>query len=300
MIILLFLALSLSSPLPSELLNNTSNFAIGFHLKCDDLLPQTSASHHSLAALICGANLPVSALQNDLLRSSLIHAYVVSGSHLLLLDQFFSIFKIPGLVRFLFLSFYSLIAGWQAPVVRALLSWIFTATKFRMRLSIPSDLLVAIAGMTCLVLFPAWWSSLSLILSWCASLALSAVGLFRIRKTFPRILATQLCIFVFMSFPLWGWGNLHPLSVLFNLTLMPFISLILFPTAILGFLFPPTLFLFEHSESLFRWILEHGTEPIQLVRSSSLPPAYSWMWITAWHVVIHFFRIHTRQGRDRR
>lgn len=298
MVLLLILAFILSTPSPHSLLNNTTDFSTIFHEKCENMVPKNTAARVSLAALVCGTNMQASPLQKDLLRSSLIHAYVVSGSHLILLDQFFSIVGIPQILRFLILLLYSFCAGWQAPVVRALSSWLLNLLKARCRLSIPSDLSVAMAGMACLILFPGWWSSLSLILSWCAGLALSSVGLFRWRSVVAKVFFTQLIVFVFMSVPLWGWGNLHPLSVVFNLMLIPYISFVLLPLAVLTFFFHPLLFLFEHSEALFSWILSKGTEPVVIHKSSALPISTIWLWILFLHLVIHFGRIKKRQGKD--
>jgi competence protein ComEC len=262
------------------------------------MVPKNSAARVSLAALVCGTNMQASPLQKDLLRSSLIHAYVVSGSHLIMLDQFFGIFGIPVILRFLILLLYSFSAGWQAPVVRALASWLLLATRHRLRIFIPADLAVALAGMGCLILFPDWWGSLSLILSWCAALALSSVGLFHFRHAFARVFFTQLIVFIFMCVPLWGWGNLHPLSVVFNLMLIPYISFVLLPLAILSFMFHPLLFLFEHSEGFFSWILAHGTEPVVVSKSSALPTSSIWLWILFLHLIIHFIRLKKRQGQD--
>jgi ComEC/Rec2-related protein len=298
MVLLLLLAIILSTPSPRVLLNNTTDFSANFHEKCEEMVPKNSAARVSLAALVCGTNMQASPLQKDLLRSSLIHAYVVSGSHLILLDQFFGIFGIPLIVRFLILLLYSFSAGWQAPVVRALSGWLLLSTKSKFKIFIPTDLCVAIAGMICLILFPDWWGSLSLILSWCAALALSSVGLFRWRSQFSKIFFTQIVVFVFMCLPLWGWGNLHPLSVVFNLMLIPFISFVLLPLAVLSFLFHPLLFLFEHSENLFSWILAHDTEPVISTKSAALPVSWIWLWILFLHLVIHFVRLKKRQGRD--
>lgn len=298
MVLLLLLAFILSTPSPRILLNNTTEFSANFHEKCEEMVPKNSAARVSLSALACGTNMQASPLQKDLLRSSLIHAYVVSGSHLILLDQFFGIFGIPVIVRFFILLLYSFSAGWQAPVVRALSSWLLLSTKNRFKIFIPTDLCVAIAGMFCLILFPDWWGSLSLMLSWCAALALSSVGLFRWRSSFAKVFFTQMTVFVFMSLPLWGWGNLHPLSLVFNLMLIPFISFVLLPLAVLSFFFHPLLFLFEHSENLFSWILAHGTEPVVSTKSAALPISGIWLWILFLHLAIHFVRLKKRQGKD--
>jgi putative ABC transport system ATP-binding protein len=50
-----------------------------------------------VASLICGEKLTDKSLKENLVKTSLIHIFVISGSHLILLDELLSILKIPVL-----------------------------------------------------------------------------------------------------------------------------------------------------------------------------------------------------------
>lgn len=298
MIILVSLALSLSIALPTSLLTNTSTLSQKFQKKCVQILPKNSLERQSLASLLCGEKITDAELQKNLQRTSLIHIFVISGSHLILLDELLGILRIPLFVRFAFLSFYSLAVGWQAPAVRALVG-LFSRTFLRhRRLYFPPDLGVLVAGLLTLTLFPSWWSSLSLLMSWCAALALCWAPLLRIRASLPRLFLSQVCIFLFMSAPLWGLGSLHPLSLVYNLILAPAVSYLLLPLGFAATLFPPLVGVFDSVMALFRVTLDVLGEPI--VVSKAQPPSVEllWLWILFWHVFMHLLRVHLWQGRD--
>ncbi|MEK2645948.1 ComEC/Rec2 family competence protein [Bdellovibrio sp. BCCA] len=298
MIILLVLALTLSTPLPSSLLTNTSALASTFQQKCVQILPKNFEHHTSLASLVCGEKITDAELKENLSKTSLIHIFVISGSHLILLDELLSIFKIPVIVRFLFLGSYSLVSGWQAPAVRAFLGLGLREVFRRRHLHLPADLGVLATGFTTLILFPGWWNSLSLQMSWCAALALSTSSALRIKNAFARAVFSQVAIFFFMSAPLWGLGSLHPLSILYNLFLAPVVSYILLPLSFLAAAFSPFLILFEKVMGFFNDALIVLSEPIEIHKRSLPSVGLLWTWILGWHCVMHFLRLHLWQGKD--
>lgn len=298
MIILLFLALCLSTPLPNSLLINTSATSSVFHEKCLQILPTNSQHLASLASLVCGEKITDQELKKNLSKTSLIHIFVVSGSHLILLDELLGILRIPVIVRFLFLGGYSLAVGWQAPAVRALLGFSTREVLRRRRVYLPADLAVLATGFLTLILFPSWWESLSLQMSWCAALALSWHSILRVKNTFARTVLSQLSIFFFMSAPLWGLGSLHPLSILYNLFLAPVIAYLLLPLSFLAVFLSPFLTLFDHVMSFFMKALPALSEPIEIVRGSTPSTAFLWMWIFSWHVCFHYLRLRLWQGKD--
>ncbi|WP_374027350.1 ComEC/Rec2 family competence protein [Bdellovibrio bacteriovorus] len=300
MIILLSLAFCLSIAAPDSLLINTTHLSQKFQEKCVHFLPKNSLEPQSLASLLCGEKITDTDLQKNLQRTSLIHIFVISGSHLILLDELLSILRIPLFVRILFLAFYSLVVGWQPPAVRALLALITRHSLKHFRLHLPPDLGVLAAGLITLSLFPAWWDSLSLLMSWCAALALCWGSLLRVKPPLARLLLSQIGIFVFMSAPLWGLGSLHPLSLIYNLLLAPVVSYMLLPLAFLVTLMPSGVFVFDTVMDFFRQTLEFLSEPIVMHKTRPPSVAALWWWIVFWQVVMHFLRVHLWQGRDSR
>lgn len=300
MTIILIAALSLSTPLPDTLLKNMSSLANVFHKKCLRTLPPSSKHPDALGALTCGEKLTDKKLQENLSKTSLIHIFIVSGSHLILFDQFLSILKIPYYLRFLFLSFYSLCVGWQAPAVRALLGLGLRHTQQKTALHFPPDLLVLLTGALTLILFPSWWNSLSLLMSWCAALALCMVPTLRIKVPWAKALAAQLSILILMGAPLWGLGSLHPLSIIYNLFLAPVVAYLLLPLSVLSLLLTPAVKCFDFVMTLFQEVLPRLSDPIEVKKTSMPSLGFLWLWIFTWHATLHFLRLHLWQGKDKR
>ncbi|MGE5086514.1 MAG: ComEC/Rec2 family competence protein [Bacillota bacterium] len=298
MIIMLLLALALSTSTPPSLLKNTSELSQSFQQKCSNSISPQTENPHVMASLICGEKLTDEILKQNLVKTSLIHIFVISGSHLILLDELLSILKIPVLLRFLLLGFYSLVVGWQPPAVRALVALGVRLGFKKMRWNFPPDLLALIAGLITLTLFREWWQSNSLLMSWCAALALCWAPLLRIKNRFAAMLLSQLAIYLFMIAPLWGFGSLHPLSLLFNVCLGPAVSFILLPSAAISMVIPALSFLFDSSLSLFSKLIAVMAEPISL--NSASPPSLGllWCWILAWQLFFHGLRLRLYQGKE--
>jgi len=123
--------------------------------------------------LFCGDSNLDPSLQTLFQSSGLYHLLVVSGAHLVFLEKIIQ--KIfPGWEKsklLLFLCF-ALTCEFSAPIVRAVFSQIFTLISEQRRLFLRDDARVLLSGLACLVLFPEWIYSYSLLLSWMASLAL--------------------------------------------------------------------------------------------------------------------------------
>lgn len=298
MAIIISIALALSTPLSVIVLKNISTQADSFHKKCLQLLPKDSIHSESLAALTCGEKITERNLLLNLSKTSLIHIFIVSGSHLILFEQFLGILKMPYFLRFSFLFIYSLAVGWQGPAVRALVG---LGLKHLLRQSycyVPADLAVLATGLMTLFLFPTWWGSLSLQMSWCAALALTIPALLRVRSTVIKACTAQAAILVLMSVPLWGLGSLHPLSIAYNLFLAPLIAFLLLPLSVLTIFIHPAVSLFDGLMTFFTAALPHLADPIQITKNALPASTVIWVWIFLWHLVLHFFRLHLWQGKD--
>lgn len=298
MVFMLITALLLSTPLPTTLLKNMSYHAEQLQKKCLETIPVNTGQHKSLASLVCGEKITDEEMRINLRKTSLIHIFIVSGSHLILLDELLSIIRIPLYLRFIFLMCYSLCVGWQAPAVRALVGLSLKEFFRRKSLFFPTDIVVLITGFFTLFLFPDWWKSPSLVMSWCAALALCLPRLLRINNLFARSVASQFSIFFFMIAPLWGLGSLHPLSILYNLFLAPVVSYILLPLSFLAVAFAPFLHLFEKVMTLFTNTLTVLSEPVELAKTSPPKLGLLWCWVFIWHILFHFLRLHLWQGKD--
>lgn len=299
MILLAYVALCLSISLPISLLSNTSNLASSLQQNCVRILPQASTERASLASLLCGQKITDENLRQKLQQTSLIHIFVISGSHLILFDQLLGTLRIPLFLRFAFLLLYSLATGWQPPAVRALCGLLLLALLRWRGWPFASDQRVLLTGMTVLATFPEWWESRSLIMSWCASLALCTPSLFRLQLSLPRLFWGQVAIFILMTPPLWGFGNLHPLGLVYNLLLGPVVSFILLPLAIVAVILPASSPLFDFLLGLFTEGLHRVSDPIQLPSGTAVSIPLLWGWVFGVHLLFHIVRVQRWQGRHR-
>lgn len=299
MLVLLIFAAALSMTPFTSLLKNTSALSETYQQKCLNALPSHSQTRASTQSLLCGEKITDARLKENLSKTSLIHIFVVSGSHLLLLDQVLSILGIPLFLRFACLGFYSLAVGWQPPAARALMALLLRTGFRHYRIYFPGDLVVLTCGLAALVLFPPWWTSMSFQMSWCAALALTLPSLLGVKsRSWKAVLLAQVLIFVVMMPVLWGWGSLHPLGIVTNLLLAPVVALVLLPLSFLGSLHPWLLTVFAQVLSGFEIVLAAVAEPVSLPEFKAISSGPLWIWIFTLHVGCHFLRLHLKQGKD--
>lgn len=293
---IIFLALTLSSSRSEYLLEKASSFSRNFQIKCLSVLPDSSA-RFAQASLLCGENVTKTSFKKALLHTSLIHLFVVSGSHLIFLEQILCLLRLPLWIRILVWLFYSLMCGWQPPLVRALISILVRCAEKTRGAYWPADLQTLWAGLTTLLLFPPWMQSRSLLMSWNASLALNARGLLPEMNSPRRLFWLGLLIYFLMLPLLWGFGNLHPLSILFNLCLAPLVSFWLLPLAFLSVFFPPLQALLISSCDFFLSLMQRFSDPVEIVTASTRPLYELWALVLFLHFIFHWIRLSQRRGK---
>jgi ComEC/Rec2-related protein len=189
------------------------------------------------------------------------HWIVVSGSHLVLVEKIIlssinflqkifgrcflkGIFinrlnSLAEFFRFSLLVLYLFCTGLQAPAVRSFFQMEFTK-KFKIsKFKISSLWLCLFSGIGTLLLFPQWVSSLSLPLSWTASLALMISGIFPQKSEAHQFLQNHLGVFLFMFPLLTQISTPNPLALAVSLILTPVFAFILFPLSLLSLVIHP-------------------------------------------------------------
>lgn len=263
---------------------------------CLQLLPPLSQERNSLGSLLCGEKVTDPELKEGLRQSSLLHLFVVSGSHLILLDQALQTLRSPLLIRVLILGVFAFLSGLEPPVVRAGLG---LAIQAQLR-SLAPDQRVALAGLACLSLFPTWVFGLSLPLSWLAALALAWP---RERSLSEDSSVSQLVgdcfrVWFFLLPLLAGWGNTSPLGIVFNITLAPLISFLLLPLAVLAL--PGSVFAwpFEIAMQALRWLLQaFAPAPLPDSTLGSVSPQGVWLWVLFLQISAHLLRINMKRQK---
>lgn len=185
------------------------------------------------SALLCGKRLPESEIKKTFISLGLLHLMVISGAHLIFMEKTWNLlpsFRFKNILLVLFLLIYSMGTGLNPPILRALFSLLLARINKNLKLFWSPYIRVQISGLLCLLCQGSWFHSLSLQLSWIASMGMSNHQLSRLHS----------CILTFvLILPIVSqWGGLHPLSIVANWLITPFISCLLLPFSLLTIPFP--------------------------------------------------------------
>ncbi len=218
------------------------------HSECILWLPQQSMHRPELKALVCGANFTELETSRIYVATGLIHLFVVSGAHLLILKKMIDVGlawinpQVAAVLCLVLLCFYAGVCEFNPPVMRSLVSLIL-ANEFAVgKLTWPAHLKIFFTGLLTLLLNTAWVGSLSFQLSWLIALGL-CVGteFFRHRSIFIRQSLNY--IFIFPTLLLFQFP--HPLTIVMNVIFGPVLEFILFPLALCASVFPIFISLFD-------------------------------------------------------
>ncbi|MFN8945858.1 MAG: ComEC/Rec2 family competence protein, partial [Pseudobdellovibrionaceae bacterium] len=232
LIALLFIMLT---PIHSLLLNKLTGLGsqgqkVCIHLVHSKILETRSLSFsppQEMTALLCGENLKHSQEKTLYQSSGLIHLFVVSGSHFLVIERIAVFFKIPIFCRLIFFMFFLFFSGFQPPALRFVAQFLLFSTQLTWGNQFRSDQKTMFASFLVLVIFPDWITSFSFLLSWAASLAISCCS--EIQNFFYQMIISQVLIFVVLFPILSQLQSPHLLSMAFNLILGGILSIVLLP-----------------------------------------------------------------------
>lgn len=244
-----------------------------------------------MASLLCGEKVTDPALLDSLRQTSLLHLFVVSGSHLIALEFLLTMLRIPSRLRRLLSLVFVALTGFQAPLVRAFVGLCLPREGSRWGPRSRPDLDVLKAGALTLALFPSWIDSLSLSLSWLAALALSLPWGEGWQGAFRRAIA----VWFFLLPAFVGWGLPSPVSWLTNLLLAPVFSFISLPLALIALgdgIFTRPFDLFMDG---FVALIGALAGPPQPTVGSFPSPSLLWAWIAILHLAIHAALLSQRQ-----
>lgn len=272
-----------------------TDFSAALQNNCALLSPSEFQNREWIAAVVCGVKPAANSEYRLLQLTGLLHIVVVSGSHLVFLEQILSAlfdrFKFTLIVKIIVLTGFALMTGFQPPVVRALCSQLLNHFQSSKKLFWSPPAVTLFAGLITLIIAPNWWKSISLQLSWVASLCLQIPT---DGKHLSRRIKQQLCIFVLMFPLLMQFAPPHPVSIIYNLIAAPFIGVVMFPASAAAMLFPNALNFIDYLWSWFFNFLEFSVP-----RSSALEPiklgslAFIWAYVFA----INIFFIIREQRR---
>lgn len=297
LVLLLIILLISSSSIRFSFFQIAQPFSEKAHSLCMSLIPERLTVTDSLSALVCGQNLDSFEKSNLYIQTGLIHLFVVSGSHLILMNvvlkKVFPTIEQKSksalyflAIRWLLLVLYACACELNPPVTRSLFSLLLADSLLLKTKYWPRSYCLLLAGLGSLIFHPTWILSLSLQMSWLAAIAIEInQHIFKDTKT----VATQLTFYslFFLVFSLLGFPQISVIVCAYFFT--PVLEWILFPLAFLCLPFPFLTSLFSFLENTLITALksfEFYTTP-----SESQWPHYqilNWILIVVLHLVLHF------------
>ena len=280
-----------------SILNNFIFFSEKAHHFCLLLLPENPSTQPTLQALVCGQNF--SSFEDSRLYTSagLIHLFVVSGSHLILMEKFINWvltalnFKFPTSTKLVLLFLYCLVCQLNPPVVRSFLHMFLVVVLAHQHKHWPKDFTLLLTGLLCLLLQPHWITSLGLQMSWLAALAIQVNERFFTNASKLRHQVTFYLIFVF-SFSCLGFPQVT--AILTCLIFSSILEFVLLPLAFLIVPFPFLDVLFEKILDLLNFSLSHMELSLSQIQTDiDLTLSINWFIILALHVRLHFRKLKT-------
>lgn len=229
LILLLIISLLFSVLIRISFFEFVEAISLYMHNTCLHQLPVNAAAAAELRALVCAENFSTLADSGLYVSSGLIHLFVVSGAHLLLLEKMLSNF-VGTKTLLLFLTAYALACGMNPPVTRSLFAFALGAWLSSKNIKWPPHLKILLVGLCTLLFNSEWILSFSLQLSWLAAFLVSACVAFFSGST-P--LFRQFLFFVAMLPTLVFFQVPRPLVILLNLFFAPLLELVLFPLGLL-------------------------------------------------------------------
>lgn len=265
------------------------------HSICLQGLPNSSTPSPELKALVCAESFSSLSDSKIYISSGLIHLFVVSGAHLLIIEKILTRFLPRSLLlKLALMSLYALACGLNPPVTRALFAAYLSAFLSEKNIHWPGDYRVLVCGFLCLTFNPLWITSMSLQMSWLAALLTSGLShLFTQSSAFFR----QILFYIFF-FPILVFAQIPgPLTILMNLLLAPALEYVLFPLGLLTWFFNDLFLLFNITVRALRSILTLSGSDInfQTAHRPTQLILLNWIFILTLHVCIHAMSVYKKR-----
>ena len=243
------------------------------------------------SALLCGEKLPDGEIKKTFITLGIIHLMIISGAHLIFLEKIWNLlpkFQFKNTIMTIFLLIYSMSAGLNPPVLRALFSLLLAKINKDCKLFWSPYLRVHISGLLCLCCQSSWFHSLSLQMSWIASIGMS-------NHRFSKL---KSCVLTFiLIFPIVSqWGSTHPLNIFINWVVTPLASGIFLPLSLLTIPFP---FIRPITDKLWEYLmyilnfLKPFIENKGIELQWSLSSFQIWIYICLIFILFHLYFIYS-------
>lgn len=297
---LLIITLTITATLRFSVHSLLHTVILYFHQSCLNRLPIDSSALPELKALVCGENFSDAKVSQIYVATGLIHLFVVSGAHLLLLEKilawatsFFG--KIPTVLILFALFTYVLACDMNPPITRSFISLLVSSFLIKNHLRWPTSFKILLIGLLTLALNPDWANSASLQLSWIAGLVVSLNTQYFSKHDF---LFKQSLYFIFL-WPLLIFLCVPSfLIILINLVFTPVLEFILFPIGLLTWFCPFLHFIFDRLIELLNFILQLLEFKMNYQTSLDINQltTIGWLVIILLHFCLHLIEMNYRKA----
>lgn len=262
------------------------------HLLCLNSIPSATQFPEMMAALLCGQRLPHHWVL-DLAPLGLIHLFVVSGAHLLFLENILRQIPIKGKfqnITVLTLLFaYTLIAGAGLPILRA---FIHRCLKIiRPFLGWRSDQTVFVSILILALSHPDYMHSLSLYLSWTATLCIYHP--FHIKSEIFRFSLIMLLLAPLLI----HFGAPSPFSLPIQFLFIPIFGLFIFPFTILSYFIHPLIPLYDKTLELLFTTL--NAIPLSSLQLENYHMTYPMIYCLSIQCIFHIIAVKNKRSQCR-
>ncbi len=166
--------------------------------------------------------------------------------------------------------------------------WLATANE-RHKLGWSQIQIAAFSGILSLCLFPAWFGSLSLLLSWTASLALAQSP--KAESIWRRQTRIYLCLTVCLL-PL---SPQHPFTIALNVLVGPILAFLLFPMSALAWGIPRLAPVTEPVFTTLLAALEYAARFVPEITDVTLKPGLAPLWLFVFALHAFWWNRETRR-----
>jgi ComEC/Rec2-related protein len=279
------------------------------HSKCLFLLPQNSKSLPELKALVCGENFDQLQSSQYYISTGLIHLFVVSGAHLIVLKiiadfllslcgKFISA-PVQKIIALTLLTIYAGMCEFNPPVMRALFLMYLNSELFFSKIFWPTHFRIFIAGLISLLFQPTWISSLSLQLSWLISLG-GVFNFYFFQDIHPLLQNVFQSIWIYPTLIFFQIPS--PFFIITNLLFSKLLDTFLFPFALLVGLIPFLICIFDPVIEFLKMVLGQSEMAFQPTELSQNPKLIftNWVLIFVLHFLFHSAWVKQKRCREPR
>lgn len=226
------------------------------------------------------------------------HLFAVSGMHVsflvLAIEFFLNKFKVNSKITssliISFLIFYMFLIGFTASVVRASLLYILLLINKKLNINIKGIFVLYILFLFLLIINPFYIYDLGFIYSFLTTFGLMLFSKKISGNYLTKLLKVSFIAFIFsLPVTLYNFYEFNLLTVLNNLVMVPFVSIILFPLAVITFIIP----LLEPILSICVNILEFLNSFLDIISINLVVGKINIIFIIIYYFIVYLIYKHT-------